>query len=346
MKNILIIRPSAIGDIVMASPMIQVLRRNYPDARLVWLVEPTSVDLLKANKNLDELIVWNKKEWRELFQKGRLFLLRKEISKFAGQLKRKKFDLAIDAQGLLRSRLLAWLSGAPDRIGFESKEPGRFLMTRVTSKGHHTGIMGSEYRHMMDVLGLNYEGFHPEIAISEEDEASVRRILESLKIEGGYAVLAPFTTRPQKHWFEDRWVDLTELVHRTFGLPSLLLGGKSDFNNASSIIKSVRVPAYNLAGLTGLGQSAAIIRASRLLIGVDTGMTHMGAAFDVATVALFGATCPYLYTSGKRTSVIYNCMRCSPCRRSPVCGGDFTCMRSIEAEHVITEATKLLGHSN
>ncbi len=327
----------------MASPMIRVLRRHYPDAYIAWLVEPSSVDLLRSNKDLDELIIWNKKEWRELFQKGRLLLLKHRISEFSRHLHTKRFDLAIDAQGLLRSRWLAWLSGAGERIGFESKEPGRFLMTRITSKGGHTGIMGSEYRHMMGVLGLDTEGFHPEIILSEEDENAAREILGELQTGDRYAVFAPFTTRPQKHWFEDRWIELAELIYEKLGLQPVLLGGKGDFDSALRMEKAARVPLSNLTGRTSLGQSAAIIRDATLMIGVDTGLTHMGAAFDCPTVALFGATCPYLHTAGQRTSVIYNPMTCSPCRRSPICNGDFTCMKSIEAGHVLNEAMKFPG---
>lgn len=342
MKNILIIRPSAIGDIVMASPMVRVLRRHYPDAYIAWLVEPSSADLLRSNKDIDELIIWDKKEWRMLFQKGRFLPLKRRISEFSGQLRSQKFDLAIDAQGLLRSRWLAWLSGAAERIGFASKEPGRFLMTGITSRGEHTGIMGSEYQHMMSVLGLDPEGFHPEIALSEEDERSAHEILGELQTGDRYAVFAPFTTRPQKHWFEDRWAELAELAYEKLKLQPVLLGGKADFESALQIEKAARVPLSNLTGRTSLAQSAAIIKTAALLVGVDTGLTHMGAAFDCPTVALFGATCPYLHTAGQRTTVIYYQMTCSPCRRSPVCNGDFTCMKSIETGHVLNEAMKLL----
>jgi heptosyltransferase I len=346
MKNILIIRPSAIGDVVMASPMIRVLRRHYPEARLAWLVEPPSVDLLRSNTGLDELIIWQKKEWIDLFRKCRFLILSREILEFSRQLREKRFDLVIDAQGLLRSRWLAWLSGARERVGFESKEPGRFLMTKLTTKGDHTGVMGSEYSYMMRVLGLDHEDFHPEIILSQDDENSAHEILEKLKIRARYAVFAPFTTRPQKHWFEDRWEELAGLIYENFGLQSVILGGKDDYYSSLCMKKAAHGQIFNLAGQTSLGQSAAIIKNSSLLIGVDTGLTHMGAAFDCPTIALFGATCPYLYTAGERSSVIYNPMKCSPCRRNPVCDGDFTCMKSINPGDVLKEAVKLLGHHN
>ncbi|MBN1624874.1 MAG: glycosyltransferase family 9 protein, partial [Deltaproteobacteria bacterium] len=317
----MIIRPSAIGDIVMASPMLRVLRRHYPDAYIAWVTEPAYIDILRHNASLNDIIVWNKNEWRDLFKKRRFSLLQHRISEFSHQLKKRGFDLAIDAQGLLRSRWLAWMSGAKERVGLESKEPGRFLMTKVISRGVHTHVMGSEYRHMMETLGLEPGDFHPEIILSREDEVSAHEMLEQLKVGNGYAVFAPFTTRPQKHWIPGRWSELAQGIMVDLRLPVVLLGGEADLKSAMSIEEAAKVHIFNLAGLTTLGQSAAIIRCASLLIGVDTGLTHMGAAFDTPTIALFGATCPYLYTSGQKTSVIYNRMVCSPCRRRPVCNG-------------------------
>jgi heptosyltransferase I len=342
MKSILIIRPSAIGDIIMASPVIRVLRESYPDARIAWLIEPPVRDLLQHNKNLDEVIIWPKSQWRELFVKRHFILLKREISKFTEQLRSRNFDLTLDVQGLLRSRWLAWLSGAEERIGFKSKEPGEFLMTKIYSRGLHTGMMGSEYFYIMQELGLFPGEFHPEITLSPEDEDAGRKMIKALNIHGGYAVFAPFTTRPQKHWFEDRWADLAAMVLRCFDLPVVLLGGKGDKEGAGKIKAAASGSLFDLTGQTTLGQGAAIIKNSSLVVGVDTGLTHMGAAFDRPTAALFGATCPYLYTASKKTHVIYNPMSCSPCRRSPVCKGDFTCMKSITAEQVMEEAIRLM----
>jgi len=326
----------------MASPMIRVLRNAYPDAYIAWLAEPSVQDLLRCNKDLNEVIIWPKARWRELFAGRHFFLLKKEISEFAGNLRSRKFDVVLDVQGLLRSRWLAWLSHAERRIGFESKEPGKFLMTKVISRGVHSGMMGFEYSHMMKELGLDPGAFHPVIAISQEDEKTSSEILSAAEITGNYAVFAPFTTRPQKHWFEARWAELARLVKERLNMAVIILGGKGDVKNAETINRMASEKLLNLAGKTTLPQGAAIIKNSSLLVGVDTGLTHMGAAFDSPTVALFGATCPYTCTSSGKTKVMYNPMHCSPCRRSPICNGDFTCMKSIMADQVLAEALKLL----
>lgn len=342
MKSILIIRPSAIGDVIMASPMIRVLRESYPEAHIAWLAEPSTQALLRDNKKLNEVIVWPKGRWQDLFAGLRFLQLKREISRFADELRSRDFDLALDVQGLLRSRWLAWLSHAGQRIGFKSKEPGEFLMTKILSKGPHTGMMGAEYRHIMEELGLATGEFHPDISLSQEDEGSGVELVKRAGISGTYVVFAPFTTRPQKHWFEDRWADLAASIDRTLGLPLVLLGGKGDMDQAEKIRLKAPKNLVNFTGKTTLPQGAAIIKNSSLLIGVDTGLTHMGAAFDRPTIALFGATCPYLNTAGKKTRVIYNRMPCSPCRRSPICKGDFTCMKSITVTGVMDEAMNIL----
>lgn len=341
MNSILIIRPSAIGDIIMASPIIRVLREAYPQAHIAWLIEPSAEDLLCHNQGLSELICWPKNRWKRLLRERRVLLLKDEVTKFTRQLRVREFDLALDIQGLFRSRLLARLSGARERIGFESKEPGRFLMTRISSRGPHSGIMGSEYHYMMETIGLSPGDFHPEITLSPDDEKTGDSMVEALNIGDRYAVFAPFTTRPQKHWFKERWAILAGLIRKYLDLPVILLGGKDDLKQAELIEMMADKNLINFTGKTSLGQGAAIIKKASLLVGVDTGLTHMGAAFDCPTIALFGATCPYLNTAGHKTFVIYNEKPCSPCRRSPVCNGDYACMKSIETKQVLDAAIKM-----
>jgi heptosyltransferase-1 len=341
--SILIIRPSAIGDVVMASPMINVLRQAYPEARLVWLAEPQVRDLLCANPQLDDVIIWPKGEWRELLKRGRLLALAREVRNLAATLRRERFDLALDVQGLLRSRLLAWLSGARERVGFESREPGRFFLTRVVSRGSGDKRMSSEYLHIMEAIGLQPGDFRPQIALSDSNRKAAARILRDAGIVGKYTAICPFTTRIQKHWFEERWAALALEIKARLGLPVVVLGGPGDAEGSRRIQSLAGGEVHTLAGKSTLGQTAALVASCELLVGVDTGLTHMGTAFSRPTVALFGATCPYLTTASPRTRVLYDRQSCSPCRRNPTCEGDFPCMRAITVEQVIDVARELLA---
>jgi heptosyltransferase-1 len=345
MKKILIIRPSSIGDIVMASPLIGGLRHIWPESYISWLADPSAHDILAHNPNLDEVVYWSKQEWRTLLHRGRLLKIGRTINQFAAELRRRRFDLAIDAQGLFRSRLLAWLSGAGQRIGFESREPGRFFLTKVISRGPSSKDLGSEYFYLLSSLGHTPARFQPEIILSEEDLQTAAALLRQVGIGARYAVICPFTTRPQKLWFDERWAELAARISRCFSLPVILLGGPGDVADSQRIQSEAADHVYNLTGKTTLGQAAAIVRGAALITGVDTGLTHMGSAFQCPTIALFGATCPYLHTASRHTAVLYDSLPCSPCKRTPTCRGEFNCMRAIDVTRVMRTARQLLDSS-
>jgi heptosyltransferase-1 len=253
--SILIIRPSAMGDIVMASPMIAALRRAYPQARITWLVEPGLADLLCHNGDLDELILWPKGEWSRLAREKRFIELLRRVIALRRELHSHHFDLAIDAVGLVKSRFLLWLSGARQTIGFLSKEPGAFLLDRKVVKSKDDPAMSSEYREMIAALGLDPGRFAPQIVVSPEDRGIARQLLGRLGVSNDYLVFAPFTTRPQKHWFDERWALLAgELVDK-FAKPVVILGGPGDAGRGEEIARlSGRGNVYNLCGRTPLGQ--------------------------------------------------------------------------------------------
>lgn len=341
-KSILIIRSSAMGDIVMASPLIRGLKSANPQARLLWLVEPQFAGLLRDNPHVDGVLLFEKGKWNTLFKKGKILALLREILALRRVMRSEAIDLVLDVQGLLRSRFLSWLSGAETRMGLLSKEPGRFFMTQMVEKGGDGRLMGSEYCHLLEVLGIDSGGCRPELFVSAADE---RAVLEKLKDSGTgvrYAAFAPFTTRPQKHWLDGRWGELASVVRERLGMQAVLLGGTADRERADAIAAASSGSMVNMAGELSLMQSAAVIKHATLLIGVDTGLTHMGTAFMRPTVALFGSTRPYLVTANPLTRVLYHPFPCSPCRRSPTCSGEFPCMADITVAEVIDNAVPLL----
>ncbi len=329
-KNILIIRLSAIGDVVFSSPLIKALRRSYPDAKISWLVESAAAPLLRQNAELDEVIVWPKDEWKQLWQERKFFTLWRAYRRFKKVFRARGFDTALDLQGLMKSAVWARASGAETRIGLGSKERSEHMMTQVISRQGGGARIGSEYYAFAQELGLDVAGFEMDIALSDEDDTFPARTLE----HQAYAVVCPFTTRPQKHWLESRWPLLIEQIQAEQSLPVVMLGGPADVAAAERIAAECG-SLTNLVGQSSLTQTAAVIKHASLLVGVDTGLTHMGIAFNVPTVALFGSTCPYTDTTRDNAVVLYHKMACSPCRRHPSCEGDFTCMKKISVDEVM-----------
>ena len=333
-NRILIIRLSAIGDIVFSSPLIDALKGAYQEADIFWLAESPVVPLLEHHPHLSGVIVWPRKEWRELLSSGRWLALLKEIVSFKRRLAQYRFDLVIDAQGLFKSALLAWMTGAVRRVGFVSKEPTRALLTEQIEKDAGPAI-SSEYRAMAKHLGCQSEPFPMAVSVPP----AVRVWAEAFRGDTPYVVICPFTTRPQKHWPEVHWQALAKsLVAR--GWRVVVLGGPTDSESAERIF--VDIPVESMVGKATLLESAALVSRADLVIGVDTGLTHMGWAFEVPTLALFGSTCPYRDLGGLRGAVLYKNMPCSPCRRKPVCGGTYDCLAELHPDSVLESLAGLV----
>ena len=343
MRSILVVRLSAIGDIVFASPLITALRGAWPEARIVWLVQPECRALLDRHPDLDEVIVCNLGQWRRLWRERRIVELLAEIRTLRTALRARHFDLALDLQGLLKSGVLTWLSGARERIGLGSREGSQWLMTRVLPRGGEVKRIGSEYRYLAEQIGLPLGDFAMTVGYGESESAFVAEVMAREGLTGGYAVLCPFTTRPQKHWFEDRWAGLAARIHCELGLIPVLLGGPADREAATRIAAAGDGRLVNLAGQTSLTEAAALIDRAALLVAVDTGLGHMGIALNTPSLLLFGSTCPYLDTTRANARVLYHPLPCSPCKRRPTCGGVFDCMRRIEIDEILATAREVMA---
>jgi heptosyltransferase-1 len=340
--SILVIRLSAIGDIVFASPLIKALRGRYPEARIVWLAQSGIQPLLELHADLDEVIVWPRSQWHRLLRQRQWLELLHELRRFRRLLRSYRFDLALDIQGLLKSGLFAWTSGAIKRIGLGSREGSQWLMTQVIGRGGESKRIGSEYLYLAQQLGLPADPFEMHIEISGTDEQYAKDLIVNQQLHRGYLVICPFTTRPQKHWFAERWLDLVARLHRSFGLPVVMLGGPDDQQQAFRMAAKLTGDLLNQVGMTSLRQAAALIKHAQLTIGVDTGLTHMGIAFNRPTIALFGSTCPYLDTTHDNAIVLYHKLDCSPCKRNPTCNDRFDCMAAITVDEVLDQARRLL----
>ncbi|NBC47992.1 MAG: lipopolysaccharide heptosyltransferase [Gammaproteobacteria bacterium] len=342
-ERILLIRLSAIGDIVFASPLIATVRQHWPRASIAWLAQPDCAPLLQHHPDLDEVISWPLPRWRDLWRKRRFMQLLKELRAAVRALRARRFDLALDLQGLLKSALPAWLSGATDRIGLGSREGGWLLMTRVLDRGPDSAQIGSEYHHLAQSLALPTDRFRLALYPGQEAAAAAEALIGEQGLASGFAVICPFTTRAQKHWLAERWPTLAAQIRQRFGLPTLMLGGPGDCAAAAEITTLAGGRIINLVGQTSLLTAAALIERARLLVGVDTGLSHMGIVFRRTSVLLFGSTCPYTETGQPNARVLYHPRSCSPCRRRPTCDGAFTCMRDLEVDEVIATLAALPG---
>lgn len=334
-------RLSARGDLVFASPLAGALRRRYPDAYIAWAAEERTADVIRHNPHLDEVVVWERAAWKQMARSGRWGALCSAAVDFFGRLRDRRFDVAIDAQGLLRSGLLAFLSGAPVRIGLAPREGSRLLMTKVVEWGGDARRIASEYLHLAEVLGLGAGPFALEIPRGEAELAMADRVVREAGLDNGFVAACPFTTRFHKHWFEDRWAALIGQIRERTGLGVVLLGGPADRAAADRILGGVagspahHAPLVDLVGGTTLGEAAAVVSRCTVLVGVDTGLSHMAHAYGRPAVLVFGSHTPYTIPPGPEAVILHSGRPCSPCRGRLVCDGRIDCMDDIAVAQVL-----------
>ena len=331
-ERILLVRLSARGDLVFASPLAAAIKRTYPQAHLAWVAEERTADVIAHNPHIDELIVWERARWKRLLKERRWGELAREVRTFVSELRARRFDVAIDVQGLLRSGAVTFLSGAPVRIGLASREGSRILMTRVMPLGGEKRRISSEYEHLARQLGLDVGDFAIEIPPSEEDRSQARELTKDV---GGYVVVAPFTTRDCKHWFEDRWSDLLDRLSEATDRAVVMLGGPADRAAADRILALRPEGVVDLVGRTSLGAAAAVVQGADAVVGVDTGLTHMAHGFLRPSVLLLGSNTPYLEPPLPVSRILHSGRDCSPCRGKLTCDGRIDCMRDHTVDHVL-----------
>jgi len=276
--RILIVRLSAVGDVVHGLPVLNALRDAFPQAVLAWVVEQRAAALLQGHKSLDELIVVPR-GW--LKSPAMVWRLRR-------RLRAMRFDLTIDLQGLTKSAVAAWLSGAPRRIGFggaNGRELSPWLNNqRVVSTARHVIDCNLQ---LLQPLGIESPGVRFDLPESPDDRATAERIIREAGLGDRFAVINPGAGWPSKLWPPERFAAVARHLGRR-GVPTLVVwGGQREHDWAEEIVAGSS-GGGRLAAATSLAELAALARRASLFIASDTGPLHIAAAVGTPCVGLYG----------------------------------------------------------
>ena len=332
--RILIVRLSAVGDCVQTMPLACALRDHFPQAYLAWAVEPASAPLVTANSAVDGVIVVPKSFARSL--RATLALRR--------ELQRHRFDMTLDPQGLTKSGIVAWLSGARRRMGFArpaAREINPWLQTElVPSRAVHRV---DRYLELLCPLGVERTPVRFGLEIPGEAESKTNEFTAQARLRSGYVVLNPGAGWDAKRWPVERFAQVARHL-ATQGLPSVVTwGGRRERAWAEQIVAESGGTAI-LAPATSLLELAALLRRARLFVGSDTGPLHLAAAVGTPCIAMFGASegdaCgPY----GSGHVVLQAALDNSAGRKRP--GADNWAMRQISVVQVTQACDRLLNQS-
>jgi heptosyltransferase-1 len=329
---------------MFATPIVRALRTRYPGAHLTWVVEPAASDVVKYHPELDEVIVWDRPRWKQLARERRYGELWQAFRDFRAQLRARRFDLAIDMQGLLRSGLVAWFTKSPVRVVLGPQEGSGMVATHRYPTGRAIEGMSAEPKLMAEWLGLDTSGWALDLHLAPDARTGALERLREVRVAGPFVLLVPFTTRPWKHWVERRWAALARLVKETFDLPVVLAGGPADRQAADRILAGSGGDLIDLVGKTSLTEAVAVVSEAALVIGVDTALTHAAHGFLRPTVCVFGPA-GYSDPPTPLSRMVRHWLPCVPCRAAGsrlVCGGAYTCMDLISVQEVAGHARALL----
>jgi lipopolysaccharide heptosyltransferase I len=326
-------------------PAVAALRHGFPDSFLAWMVEEEASDIVSGNPHLDEVIVSSRKRWRrELKQKSRRLHALREMWEFLRLLRSREFDLVIDLQGLLKSGIPIFLSGAPYRIGFsQAREMSHIFLTHRVFVDNGSMHSVDRYLEVPRSLGISVTEKEFSITIPERDAEAMADLMRIHGIgpEDRKVILNAPARWPSKSWPKESFAELGDQLASRIGAKIILTGGRADRSLVEEIASQMRTRPLVAAGRTTLKELCALFRKVDLVITCDSGPMHIAAALGTRTVALFGPTDPRRtgpYGMGHR--VLQKQMDCVPCfkRRCP----DNRCLKEITVEEVGEAAAEIL----
>lgn len=299
LKNILIIKPSSLGDIVLALPALTALRKSFPDAKISWLIRPEFAPLLENHPHLNEIIHFDRKflgkAWFHPSASGSLISLIK-------RLRRAEFDTVIDFQGLFRTASLAWLSGCKKRYGIAgAREFAHLFYTHKIKQTKDCIHLVDFYLKIIKAAGATQ--LDVQFVLPEHPEAadSVNRLLESHGISSaGYVVLVPGSAHEDKRWPIERFAELAEKISSQSGLPIVATGDAGEVSLIEKLKDQSHVPIANIAGKTSLSELVVLLKNAGLVVSNDTGPGHIAAALSTPLVLMFSWSNPARIAPYKR----------------------------------------------
>ncbi len=300
-RRIALLKPSALGDIVHALPVLSGLRSRYPAAHLTWVVNRAYEPLLAGHPDLDETLAFDRAAWRGGWRGAAANLWR-----FAGELRRHHFDLVVDLQGLLRTGLMALASGAPRRVGLSSaREGSRWLYTDVVGPPRRRTRRGSLHavdRYWLVAAALGVRGTPTfRLPIAAAARQAVAELLRPWPRP--WLMLAVGSRWLTKRWPPEHFAALTAQAQSRWGGTAVFVGAPDEADLARSAAARLSGPKLDLSGRTTLPQLAALLAAADVVLANDTGPLHLAVALGRPVVAPYtctqtALTGPYPVTPG------------------------------------------------
>jgi lipopolysaccharide heptosyltransferase II len=334
-RRILLIRLSSLGDILLTTPILRLLREHCPQAKIDFLVKAAYQDLLRAHPCINRLILFNAQQslWHTL-----------------RRLRQTRYDVVLDLHRTLRSRMICQGLSAPLTLAYHKRVLRRQLLVRLgwNTLGDMTPVP-ELYAAPLRRLGIDTELSAPTMQLEPGSRDAMRQHLaQAFPAVAGRPLLAlaPGARWATKRWPVERFATVAQTLGKRYRAGIVILGDNGDTGLAQALCQRLDVPVFNASGKLSLMQTAALLQQCRLLISNDSGLMHMATALNIPVVAVFGPTVEEFgfYPFRAQARVISTRLACRPCstkgsRHCPK--GHHQCMLNVGTDQVLTAAQQM-----
>ncbi|MFH1678528.1 MAG: glycosyltransferase family 9 protein [Candidatus Omnitrophota bacterium] len=354
-KNILIINPFGIGDVLFSTPLIRNLRFYYPEAFIAVAVQKKVAPILENNPNINKVISFSRGDFKDLSRRSRL----KATGLFMrtlGEIRHYKFDLCIDLSLEHRYSLVLKFLGVRKRIGFNFRNRGRFLSSRINIDGFEGKHVVEYHLELLKLLGKEPRYHKLELYLKQDEKDWAEKALKNNGVSKDNLIIgiipgggASWGRQSYlKHWPAKGFAQVADKLAEACRAKIIVFSGASDREIGADVIQKMNQPVIDMAARTDLRQLAALISRCNLIITNDGGPLHLAVALGIKSISLFGPVDERVYgpySPGPDFIVLKKDFDCHPCYRKfrvPECGYQLRCLTAISVEEVFRQAEGLL----
>lgn len=347
-KRFAIIRLSAIGDVLHATPVARALKTKFPACHITWIVGQASYPMVKDNPFIDEVYIWSRERWETMMRQGKWIEAWRMWRQLRQDMAARRFDIALDVHGLLLSGMVTKVTGAPRRIGLgDTKEPNWLFMTERSPSQPQEVHAIQRYLSILRPLGITTHDYKMTLCLDEQAKRYAEEFFtrHAIRKNEKVVVLNPATTWPAKNWPAEFFAAAADALARNARI--IVCGGPGDIEIVNKVMARSAAPVINAVGQTSLQQLAAIIGRANLVIAGDTGPLHMAVALGVPTVSIFGPTDPARFGPLSPGHIVLRSKAgCMPCHKTVCPRKSMLCMNDIRPDAVIAAARRVLAGDN
>jgi heptosyltransferase-1 len=341
--KILLLKPSSLGDVVQAMPVLRILKRRLPDAEVFWWIESNLAPLFDEDEDLSGVFLFDRRGWNRPGWWRTVWTTVQRV-------RNERFDLVIDLQGLGRSAFFAWLANAKTTIGLDNAREGNregaqiFYDVLAPRSPPATGAP-KRYLSVLELLGIPITWDFEWLPPRKRAAASVREKIGERA--GRWVMLLPGARWDNKRWPIELFAETVKrLAAQDRSLNFAILGAAGDHALGEIIRRSCAERCVDLTGQTSLAEMIEWLRRADLVIANDTGPLHVAAAMERPVLAIYGPSDPLQTGPHNQSGGVLQAsqLECVPCMKQVCLYRDpLACLRLITPEQVSSRASEILG---